>query len=67
MESEYIVLITSSVALITSLLFFIIKVCFKSKCSDVNCCYGLLKIHRNTNEESKNVSMNEISTHRTTV
>ena len=61
MESEYIVLFTSSLTLIVSLLVFIIKVCFKSKCSDVNCCFGLIKIHRNTSEETQNISLSEIN------
>ena len=29
-----------------------IKLCFKSKCSDITCCYGLLNIKRNVGLES---------------
>ncbi len=61
MESEYIVLFTSSLTLIISLLVFIINVCFKSKCSDINCCFGLLKIYRNTSEETQNISLSDIN------
>ena len=60
MSQDYIILFTSSLTLIVSLLVFIIKVCFKSKCSDINLCCGLLKIHRNTSGESQNISMSEI-------
>ena len=60
MESEYIVLFTSSLTLSVSLLVFIIKVCFKSKRSDVSCCWGMFKVHRNTIEESQNISANNI-------
>ena len=28
------------------------KLCFKSKCSDISCCYGLLNIKRNVVLES---------------
>ena len=28
------------------------KLCFKSKCSDISCCYGLLNIKRNVLIES---------------
>ena len=61
MESEYIVRFTSSLTLIVSLLVFIIKVCFKSKCSDINLCCGLIKVHRNTSEETQNISLSEIN------
>ena len=62
MNSEYIVLFSSSLALVISLLVFALKVCFKSKCSDINLCCGLIKIHRNTNEEDTNISMTDIRT-----
>ena len=60
MESEYIIVFTSSLTLIVSLLIFIVKVCFRSKCSDINFCWGLVKVHRNTAEETQNISMTEI-------
>ena len=30
-----------------------VRYCFKSKCEDVNLCFGLIKIHRNTSDEIK--------------
>ena len=30
-----------------------IRYCFKSKCEDVSLCFGLIKIHRNTDDEVK--------------
>ena len=60
MNENYVILFSSSLTLIVSLLVFIVKVCFKSKCSDIDFCYGLLKIHRNTSEESQNVSSNKL-------
>lgn len=58
--NETVILFSSSLTLVISLLFFIVKVCFKSKCSDVNICCGLLKIHRNTEQETQNVSSNSL-------
>jgi hypothetical protein len=66
MQSEYLVIFTSSLTLIVSLLVFMLKVCFKSKCADVNFCWGFLKVHRNTIEEEKNISMSDV-TNRSTV
>ena len=28
-----------------------IRYCYRSKCEDMSCCWGLLKIHRNTSQE----------------
>ena len=30
----------------------IAKLCFKSKCSNINCCYGLINIKRNVEIET---------------
>lgn len=30
-----------------------IRYCFKSKCEDVSLCFGMIKIHRNTEDEVK--------------
>ena len=30
-----------------------IRYCFKSKCEDVSLCFGLIKIHRDTDSEVK--------------
>jgi len=60
MSQEYIVFLMSSLTLIVSLMVFLVKVCFKSKCSDISLCFGCLKVHRNTIEESSNVSTSNI-------
>lgn len=60
MSQEYIVFFMGLASLVASLMIFIMKVCFKSKCSDVSCCWGCLNVHRNTSQESQNISMNEI-------
>ena len=60
MNQEYIVFFTSISAFVVSLMVFMLKVCFKSKCSDVSFCWGGLKIHRNTEQETQNISMNDI-------
>ena len=61
MQSEYLVILMSTITLIISVIIFAFKVCFKSKCSDISLCFGLIKVHRNTIEEDKNVSMTEIA------
>ncbi len=35
----------------TGVLGLSIRYCFKSKCEDVSLCFGLIKIHRNTEDE----------------
>ena len=35
----------------TGVLGLSIRYCFKSKCQDVSLCFGLIKIHRNTEDE----------------
>ena len=60
MSNEYIVFLMSSLTLIVSLLVFMLKVCFKSKCSDISCCWGMFRLHRNTIEEEQNVSTSNI-------
>ena len=41
----------------TGVLGLSIRYCFKSKCQDVSLCFGLIKIHRNTEDEVKAESM----------
>lgn len=42
----------SFVSIITGVMVISIKYCLKSKCDNVDIC-GLIKIHRNTEEETK--------------
>ncbi len=35
----------------SGLLGLTLKMCLKSKCEDVNCCYGLFNVHRNIKAE----------------
>jgi hypothetical protein len=37
----------------TGVLGLSIRYCFKSKCEDVSLCFGLIKIHRDTESEVK--------------
>jgi len=37
----------------TGVLGLSIRYCFKSKCEDVTLCFGLIKIHRDTQSEVK--------------
>ena len=60
MDQTYIVFFTSLSAFVLSLMVLILKVCFKSKCSDVSCCWGAIKVHRSVELESQNISMNDI-------
>jgi hypothetical protein len=41
----------------TGVLGLSIRYCFKSKCEDVSLCFGLIKIHRNTEDEVTAESM----------
>jgi hypothetical protein len=41
----------SITTLVLGALALIVKTCYKSKCKDFNCCYGLLEIQRDTNVE----------------
>jgi len=35
---------------------YVFKLCFMSKCDNVDCCRGIVKIHRSVQTEEKNVS-----------
>lgn len=36
-----------------------LKFCLKSKCDNVNLCWGLIKVHRNTELEENDINENE--------
>lgn len=36
----------------TTFLGLVLRYAFKSKCDTINCCYGMLKIHRQVTEEN---------------
>lgn len=54
MNSEIGYLILSLAGILSTLVIFLIKTCYSSKCDKVELC--CLKIHRNTKEESQNIS-----------
>lgn len=54
MNSEVGYLILSLAGILSTLLIFLIRSCFQSKCDQVDLC--CIKIHRNTNQESQNIS-----------
>ena len=37
--------------IISGLLGLTLKMCLKSKCEDVNCCFGFFNVHRNIEAE----------------
>ena len=47
------VLIISLATIASGIIALSLKLCFKSKCSDVSLCKGLIKIHRNVELEIK--------------
>ena len=49
MDDNKIIIISLASSLVT-VMIFLIKICYKSKCSDVNMCCGLIKYHRNTHQ-----------------
>ncbi len=49
------VLILALVAAVTPLFIFFVKAMYKSKCTDVSCCCGLLTCKRNVEIESANI------------
>jgi hypothetical protein len=50
MEDTSIILI---ITIGTGFLGLIVRYCFKSKCSDISLCNGVLKIHRAVEQEEK--------------
>ena len=46
------VTIIAILTILVGLTSMIIKICYKSKCSDINCCYGLINIKRNVEIET---------------
>lgn len=60
MSQEYIVFFMGLASLCASIMVFVLKICFKSKCDQVNCCWGCLNVHRNTAQESQTISNSEL-------
>jgi len=50
MEDTSIILI---ITIGTGFLGLIVRYCFKSKCSDISLCNGIVKIHREVEQEEK--------------
>lgn len=53
MEIVNIILICS---ILSGIIVLLIKVCFASKCEDVNICFGLISVKRNVQLEKKTIS-----------
>ena len=47
------VLIISLATISSGIIVLALRLCFKSKCSDVNLCFGMFKIERNIEAENK--------------
>ncbi len=45
--------------LLTGSIALSLKYCLKSKCDEINCCFGLIKIHRNVELELTDMSENK--------
>lgn len=45
--------IIALVTIVAGVIIFLFKICFASKCEKVTICYGLLKINRDIENESK--------------
>jgi hypothetical protein len=45
--------------LLTGSIGLSLKFCLKSKCDNVNLCWGMIKVHRNTELEENNIDENE--------
>ena len=39
----------------TTFLGIVLRVAFKSKCDQVSCCFGCLKVHRKVEQESRDI------------
>ena len=46
------ILILTLIGSVTSIIMLCLKLSYKSKCTDVNCCFGILKFKRNVNIET---------------
>ncbi len=55
-------LIISLSGIISGVIFLMLKLCFKSKCSEVNICYGLFQIKRDVQVEA-NIENEELKQH----
>lgn len=49
----------TSLTIITGSIGLGLKFCLKSKCDNVNLCWGLIKVHRNTELESDTIDIEE--------
>jgi hypothetical protein len=45
------IFVLSAASLVAGLLAASIRLCYKSKCQNISCCYGLFEIHRDTEGE----------------
>ena len=45
----------------TGFLGVMLRYAFKSKCDRVNCCFGLVAIHREVDQEEKDIERNDNS------
>lgn len=61
MNAYFWILIATIVA---GFLGLVVRYCFASKCSDVSICYGAIELHRNTQEEKKDIEINNQASYR---
>jgi hypothetical protein len=53
--------LATAVTIMAASLGGLLAVCFKSKCDDINICYGCCKIHRNVPQEDEPVNGIELA------
>ena len=58
MEDQTIIII---LGIGTGFLGLMLRYAFKSKCDRVNCCFGLLNIHREVEQEDRDMERNDNS------
>ena len=46
-------IIISLCTILSAITLLMLKLCFKSKCSEISCCFGLIKIKRDVEIERK--------------
>ena len=46
-------IIISLCTILSAITLLMLKLCFKSKCTEISCCFGLLKVKRDVETERK--------------
>ena len=60
-------ILLSAIASATSIILLLLKLAFKSKCIETNCCFGLIKIKRDVKLETELEEKNKNNSHHETI